>query len=653
MEQRRARRVAWAGWGLAAVAAWPVAAQTAVDPLRLPLESLLTMEVSSVSRFPQPALEAPALVRVVDDADMRAFGYRTVADALRSLPGVDVANDHSYSFPGIRGFNRPGDYTSRVLLMVDGLRTNDGIYDQALVGMEAVLDTPILKRVEYFAGPSSSVYGGNALFGVANLVTRSGSDIAGWEPRVEVGTGGSRRASLAFGRHFDDGRDLVFYGAAGYGSGTRLAFPEHGGVARDLDGERYGKFFAKFSVDGLRVAAAFSRRTKENPAAPYGTRFGTPAVTMDEHAFLEVSHESEVSTAVTQLVRGYLTRYRYQGDWPYAGPPEYLNRDLARADQAGGEYRLTYRGIANHVLMGGVEVRRNWRLDQRNFDVDPAVTHLSLHRDAAAAGAYLQDEWRLTERWLLNLGLRYDKVSDFRGEWSPRLAAIYRPGAATAVKFLAGQAFRAPNQYERYYGADGFQKANPDVGIERIATTELAVEHLLAEDLRLTGTVFHYDLRRPLESRVDPADGLTFFANGGHIHVVGSEMEAEYRSPAGLRLKGSVTVQDGRDGDHRWLTNSPRELLKAQAYFPALLGWDVGIEWLGTGRRRTLAGTVPPSAVANLTLNRALSADSELRIGVVNVGDRRYRDPVPDYYAPVDAMPQIGRQAYLQWLGRF
>lgn len=161
----------------------PAAAQelATLDTLHLPLESLLKLEVSSVSKFPQTTLDAPALVRVVERDDMRAFGYRTVADALRGLPGIDVTQDHSYSFLGVRGFNRPDDYGSRVLLLVDGLRLNDGIYDQAQVGSEAILDTPILKRVEYFAGPTSSLYGGNGLFGVVNLVTRSGAEIDGWE----------------------------------------------------------------------------------------------------------------------------------------------------------------------------------------------------------------------------------------------------------------------------------------------------------------------------------------------------------------------------------------------------------------------------------------------------------------------------------------
>lgn len=637
-------------WALAA-AAQEIAA---LDTLNLPLESLLRLEVSSVSKFPQTTLDAPALVRVVDRDDMRAFGYRSVGDALRGLPGIDLTYDHTYQFLGVRGFNRPDDYGSRVLFLVDGLRINDGIYDQAQFGGEAVLDTPILKRVEYFAGPSSSLYGGNGLFGVVNLVTRSGADINGWEPRVEFGTREACRASLAYGRQLAGGRDIVFYGSVADDGGGPLRFDEYDATVRRLDGERYAKFFAKLTDGGLRISAGFNRRTKENPAAPYGTRFGVAAEALDEQAFIEAAHEASLGDALSRLVRIYANHYRYKADWPFAGTPNYVNRDRAEAQAGGAEYRLTYRGIANHILVGGLEVRRNWRLSQSNADIDPPATYLDIHHASKLAGVYFQDEWRLSESWLINLGLRYDKVSDFSGEVSPRFAAIYRPDAVTAIKLLLGRAFRAPNQYERFYGDGGStQKASPGVGPERIRTTELAFERFVGREIRLGASLFHYDMSGALEQQVDPVDGLARYLNGAKIHVVGSELEAEYRREDGFRFKGSFTLQDASDANHR-LTNSPRQLVKGQAYFPALAGWDMGLEILGTGRRRTEAGRQTPAfAVANLTLNRPLGQGSEVRLSATNLFDRRYRDPTPGYYTPIDAMPQIGRQVFLQWLGRY
>lgn len=656
MRTKERRRGAGFWLGLGMMAGLPAAAQelAVLDTLHLPLESLLKLEVSSVSKFPQTTLDAPAMVRVVERDDLRAFGHRSVADALRALPGIDVTYDHSYSFLGVRGFNRPDDYGSRVLFLVDGLRINDGLYDQAQIGGEAILDTPILKRVEYFAGPTSSLYGGNGLFGVVNLVTRSGAEIDGWEPRVEIGTRHTRRTSLAFGRTLAGGQDLVFYGSLADDGGGNLRLDEYGATAHRLDGERYAKFFAKFTSGGLRVSAGFNRRTKDNPAAPYGTRFGIASEGMDEQAFVEASHESMPGETLTRLVRAYANHFRYRADWPFSGTPNYVNRDRAVAQAVGGEYRLTYRGLANHVVVGGVELRRNGRLAQSNADVVPAFTYLDIRHANTIAGAYAQDEWRLSERWLLNAGLRFDKVSDFSGEWSPRVAAIYRPDGATAIKLLYGRAFRAPNQYERFYSdGDLTQKASPGVKPERITTQELALEHFLGREFRLGASVFHYDLEGALEQRVDAADGLLHFVNGAGIHVVGGEVEAEYRNEGGLRLKGSLTHQEAQGGRERWLTNSPRRLLKAQAYYPGLAGWDMGLEFFATSRRRTEAGDVGGYGQVNLTLNRRLGPDHEVRLGITDLGDRRHSDPTPGYYAPIDAMPQVGRQAFLQWLGHF
>ena len=74
--------------------------------------------------------EAPSAVSVVTAAEIRAHGYRTIADVLRSLPSFYVTEDRRYSYVGVRGFNRPGDYGARVLLLLDGLRTNDNLYDE-------------------------------------------------------------------------------------------------------------------------------------------------------------------------------------------------------------------------------------------------------------------------------------------------------------------------------------------------------------------------------------------------------------------------------------------------------------------------------------------------------------------------------------------
>lgn len=145
-------------------------ALTAEQLVEIPFEQLVTLEVSSASRYPQKIGEAPSAAVVVDANEIRAHGHRTLADILRGMPGLYVSNDHSWSYLGVRGFSRPGDYNTRVLLLVDGYRVNDNIYNQAYVGNEFLIDVDMIARVEFIPGPGASAYGDNAFFGVINVV---------------------------------------------------------------------------------------------------------------------------------------------------------------------------------------------------------------------------------------------------------------------------------------------------------------------------------------------------------------------------------------------------------------------------------------------------------------------------------------------------
>ncbi len=99
------------------------------------LEELINLPVVG-SRIRQKLSEAPADVSIVTRDEIKKYGYRTLADILKSERSFYVRNDRIYSYLGVRGFGRPGDYNSRILLLIDGIRINDNIYDQAPIGTE-------------------------------------------------------------------------------------------------------------------------------------------------------------------------------------------------------------------------------------------------------------------------------------------------------------------------------------------------------------------------------------------------------------------------------------------------------------------------------------------------------------------------------------
>ncbi len=180
--------------GLAVAGTLP--AWAARDATNLSLEQLLDVSVVSASKYRQSQSEVAAAVTVITRAELKAFGWRTLDDALASLPGVYRTYDRQYTYLGTRGFGLPGDYNTRVLIMINGNRLNSTTYDTGPFGRQVPLDMDLVERIEYVPGPGGAVYGQNAMFGVVNIITRSGGDIDG----AELAAGWQSPQSLLEGR---------------------------------------------------------------------------------------------------------------------------------------------------------------------------------------------------------------------------------------------------------------------------------------------------------------------------------------------------------------------------------------------------------------------------------------------------------------------
>src|ERR1035438_1133046 len=136
------------------------------DLMSLSIEDLAKTKVFSASRHLEDTREAPSSVSIITSQDIARYGWRTLGDILGSLRGFYTSYDRDYTYLGVRGIQRPGDYNSRILLMINGHRLNDNVYDSAPIGSEFPLDLHLIEHIEIIRGPSSSLFGTNAVFGV-------------------------------------------------------------------------------------------------------------------------------------------------------------------------------------------------------------------------------------------------------------------------------------------------------------------------------------------------------------------------------------------------------------------------------------------------------------------------------------------------------
>ena len=134
------------------------------DFFEMSIEDLMELEIATASKYKQKISEAPSSVTVVTAEEIRKYGYRTVLDILNSVPGFYKTYDRNYGYIGVRGFGRPGDYNSRILLLVDGHRANDNLGGSLGVVTDFHIDVDLIERIEIVRGPGSALYGSNAHF---------------------------------------------------------------------------------------------------------------------------------------------------------------------------------------------------------------------------------------------------------------------------------------------------------------------------------------------------------------------------------------------------------------------------------------------------------------------------------------------------------
>jgi len=529
-----------------------------------------------------------------------------------------------------------------------------------------MLDVDLIDRVEVVRGPSSSLYGASAFFGVINVITRDPAA----RPGVEVAAGAASwrafEGKVDYAHQFAE-RWSMLASASGYSSdGQDLFYPEYddpatnNGVAEGVDDESYARFFWKASAGHWNFQVLGGSRDKTIPTGSFGAVFNDPRnQTTDDSIYASARWRNRIAGQVDLDARLSIDDYGYRGDYVYdqgtpGNPLLVVNHDRADVTWWVAEVDATRRFGTRQRLNGGIESRGS--LDQRQRNFDAAVTYFDDDRNTRAVGVFVEDAIDLGSDVTLSAGVRYDHYDTFGGTTNPRLALVWAPGAKTAVKLLYGSAFRAPSTYELYY-VDGFsQKANPDLQPETIRTTELAVEHRFSPALRLTGSAYVYRIDDLITQTIDPGDGLLQFLNLDAARARGYEVELAGRTRRGWQASFAYayqTTEDEATGER--LTNSPRGLAQFHLIVPAAKGRiTTGFEAIYETDRFTLQrNRVDDYLLGNLTITGRIIPDRlELQGSLYNIFDADYGDPGAGEHLQ-DVIDQDGRSARLLLRCRF
>ncbi|MFZ5524011.1 MAG: TonB-dependent receptor plug domain-containing protein [Pseudomonadota bacterium] len=563
-----------------------------VDLTELPLEQLLLVEVTSASKHLQHAGEAPSAVQIITREDIQLHGWRTLTEALINLPGLYASNDRAYDFLGARGFLIPGDYNTRFLLLIDGQRNNDNIYQQAVIGTEGWLDMSMVERIEYIPGPGSVIYGSNAMFGVINVITRDTGNIAQNQVGAHVSQLGETGVNV-LARQTIDETGLVLQYSAEHQAGRDRTYPDPlgqfiradgtvspDGVAHGLDSGNNRHVMMRVDHNEWSFKLINHQRTINPSSAPYLTVFDDPSIKLDDGGtqfIASVNHELSSGSSVFARL-GY-TDWHYLATYPYFDlpPPDgsgvgyYQNYDDVRGQTLDGEFRYQFE-IGIHHLLSGLEFSRDLLAKQSNYySIDPAsigVVDVNINPLVQRNSLFIQDELRISQAWLVNLGLRVDTATSSDSSRSPRIALIWQPNTAVSLKLISGRAFRSANAYESQFGDGLNYLSNPGLQRETITTTEGVMEWLGSNKTRWQFSLYENRINNLIQQVYDPIGGVYQFQNRGWVQAQGLELGFEKITSADLKLRASVSTSHVQNALGTTQSNSPNWMGKASVIAP-------------------------------------------------------------------------------------
>ena len=442
------------------------------------------------TKTPHALKDVPVETVVITRDDIERTNAQNAMDILKNIPGID-ASVHDDVFgtytwrAKLRGLNFNDGYG---LILIDGQRAmgcgQSGGMGEYGIGLNQI-PVDMIERIEVVKGPSSALYGSDAVAGVINIITKK---------VPEKATG---RAGIAYG----------WYKIKERRSDGEITEPSDDGHSRNLS-QHYVSFGDRIS-DRSGYLLSYNYDSAED--------IGEDPVKSDRHSFMG-KLDADLSESIDMYLKFELSDYEkadnreeeshrvsagidfrpredhffslkaytYTWDFTHGSPGYshgYKDGDVGY-DQ--GEIQYTwYFSDWNALTLGGELQTQNIDYLIRNYDNGGNLTSVvNVNEDVDTSSLYMQDEITLFKAFTLVGGLRYDDHSTFGSEVNPKLSLMYKFSEDTVFRASAGKAFKSPTIRQLYYDipykhGDYYCKSNPDLEPETAVGYSASMEKWL------------------------------------------------------------------------------------------------------------------------------------------------------------------------------
>jgi iron complex outermembrane recepter protein len=569
------------------------------------LEELGNIQVTSVSKKAERLADTAATIYVITADAIRRAGARSLPEALRLAPNLQVAqiNSNQYAISA-RGFN--STTANKLLVMIDNRTVYTPLFSGVFWDAQDVLLQDI-ERIEVINGSGGTLWGANAVNGVINVITKKTTATIG---NLAHGVGGniSEQLAMRHGAAFDD---------------TNGAYRIYAKVQQWQHSQRENGADAKDAWDRSQVGF---RSDWADDSNEFGLQGDSYRNSIDQ---LAPGQQANTGTNLIgrwqrKLASGSSVRMQTYFDHSTRDTPGTYRETLNTFD-LDVHYSLPEDTVGTQSTWGG-----GYRISDDQVDNSAALAFLPADRKLHWANVFAQQSRALGKNFQLTMGGRLER-NDYTGvEFLPNAKLAWNAADDKLLWFRLSRPVRAPARIDRDLYAPGAPPyvlaGGPNFRSETAQIMELGWR-AQAGNLSYSLVMFHseYDHLRSMDIQ---ANGVFVLGNNVEGKVEGIEGSANYQLTKFWSLSASATFLDedfrgveriqsspGNDPRSQWTFGSKWNI-DATKYF------DISLRHVG----KLPAPAVPAYTALNVNFGWSLTRDLELGITGRNLGDPQHQE---------------------------
>ncbi|MEW6557516.1 MAG: TonB-dependent receptor [Elusimicrobiota bacterium] len=573
-----------------------------------------------------PVEKTATNITVISEEEIKTSDAKTVGEILENKTGItEVSKYGTLGATSDLRIRSGGGTSKQVLVMVDGRPVNNISLGSANL---TEISTENIEKIEVLRGPSSALYGANALGGVINIITKKATTP---KPKTEIGLnyGTFNTQNYNFNFSVMPGKaDIFLSGSKNLCKGFRenSDYDSTNLSAKiGYDFEKYGEFCLNNGVLNSELGVPGSNATPiEKFDNDKERKASSPNATQKDKKFynqLEHKIKSKETTIITKFYQDYHERNYKNPEW---------STDTVNKPQSFG-FDTQAETVYNIVFGFEKRFEKYKKLDNKVETIDKKRENFA---------TFIQKIFEFN-KLSLTPGIRYDYNSVYKETTNPRLVAVYQLADSIKLSATVGKAFRAPTFDDLYWPDEGWAKGNPNLKPEKSVGCDFGVEHRLRDILVSKITMFYSDVKDFIQW--DPDKNFVWTPLNADVFSKGIELTLENSSIKNLTQNLNYTFLESKgklsedvsnipdDWYYKTLQYTPKHRLNYCLNYsaPAEIKTKLGVEythkqeWKDWKYKGGTEHKLPGYTLVNLRLSKKI-LQAEVYFSCENIFDKRY-----------------------------